>query len=420
MPSRISPTLCARCKGSRRLCGRPRCPIVARLASHYEFKVKYRKTELFGASPPSVFVGEYGYPTVKLGPLVPPFTDDEKASLLERPNLWYGMKLEDIIKMRCSLIRSNFTLHVRKADRTDLKLLELTRELALSSKPVDSEVLFEKPPRPRLSFDGIIAPIGPSGRLRDFKLAENPYVPRKVDSLADDFDVKAFIAVKELYRSGFDVYYINRLLSLGMLGRRGDRRLVPTRWSITATDSMVGDYLLEKVRDFEEVSEILLYTSSYLDNHYYVLLLPGSYAFEMIEIWLPRSVWVKEAKPFIGENFELTDGKWQKADVDGGYKAMRLAALEHLYRIKRQAMVFSIREIGPGYYAPVGVWQVRESMRKAFESKPKKFDDIKDALEELKRKVRTPFKMWYKKAQLPKIFMFQKRITNYVTKLPRG
>ncbi|MEM0294989.1 MAG: hypothetical protein QW221_02400 [Candidatus Korarchaeum sp.] len=66
--------------------------------------------------------------------------------------------------------------------------------------------------------------------------------------------------------------------------------------------------------------------------------------------------------------------------MDGGHYAMRLAVLEKLFNMRRQAAVISLRRIGPEYYAPVGVWQVREGMRKALRSEPLKFPDLADAL----------------------------------------
>ncbi len=414
MPAKINPHLCAQCKGARRLCGRAKCPIIERLAAQLGVTEKITGTQLFGASPPSVLVGEHGYPKVRLGPLVPPVEDKKLAAYYDNPEQWYGKSIEEIIKLRSSLVRANFTVGVKEARRAS-KLLERTQELALSSIPVDTEVHFARPVKPRLLFDGVISPVGPSGVVKNLTVVENPVVPRRVDALVGDYDAPAVVAVRELYEAGVSQHYITRLLTVGLLGRKIDRRLVPTRWGITAVDSMIGDYFLEKVRDFPELGEILLYSNSYLDNHYHVLLLPGSYAFEMVEIWLPRSVWVKEgAKSYIVENFELYDGKWQRADVDGGYKAMRLVAIEFLHKIKRQAMVFAIREIGPRYYAPLGVWNVREGMRHAFEKEPTRFSSIEEAVAELARRIKTPFNQWWKRAYLPKMFKMQRRLVEFM------
>ena len=56
-----------------------------------------------GSSPPSVFVGAYGYPKVQVGPMVPPIHGD--TSVLDTPELWLGKSLEDIVNYRLSLVR---------------------------------------------------------------------------------------------------------------------------------------------------------------------------------------------------------------------------------------------------------------------------------------------------------------------------
>jgi len=414
MPSKKSSHLCAQCKGSRRLCGRPRCPILERLQTQLALEKEIQGNDLFGASPPSILVGEFNYPRIRIGPMIPPTIDDKLAQLHDNPPEWYGRTIEEIIRLRSRLIRSNFSVNVKEASQRSCKLLELTQELALSSNPVDTEIQFYKPPHLKLSFDGVIPPVGPTGNLKRLHLAENPMVPKKVDQIIYDGDVKAYVAINELFNAGISNYYITRLLTTGLLGQRKERRLVPTRWGITAVDSILGNSLLEKVKDNPEISEILLYSNSYLDNHYFILYLPGSYAFEMIEIWLPRSVWVEDAKSYVTENYELYDGKWKRELVDGGYKAMRMVVIEHLHKIRRQAMAFTIREVGPNYYVPLGVWNVREGMKHAFDKNPVRFNDVDEALRFIESKVKTSFKDWYGKAQLPKLYKFQKKISQYI------
>ncbi|MEM1929952.1 MAG: hypothetical protein QXH81_08300, partial [Thermofilaceae archaeon] len=221
------------------------------------------------------------------------------------------------------------------------------------------------------------------------RIVGNPAVPRKVDQLVEDYGVKAREAVAELYRAGFDNYYLTRLLSLGLLGQLPARRIVPTRWAITAVDKMLGDLLLREVKRMPEYPNLVLHCSEYIGNRYAIVLAPGSWSFEMIEIWLPRSVWVKAGEPYIAVNYELHDGRARVPEVDGGYHAIRLPVLEHLHRVGRQATVVAIREVTPAYYAPVGSWQIRESVRAALSSPPVKLDSVEHALSELARRLET-------------------------------
>jgi hypothetical protein len=55
-------------------------------------------------------------------------------------------------------------------------------------------------------------------------------------------------------------------------------------------------------------------------------------------------------------------------ETAGAYYASRLGVLEHLESIGRQAKCLVLREVSDDYWAPVGVWQIRESVRNAFDT----------------------------------------------------
>lgn len=404
--------LCAECKGARRLCGRPRCPILARLEISHSISRHLNSTTLFGASPPSVLVGEWNYPEVFIGPNIPP-VGTERAGQFEDPTGWWGTQsLDDIIRLRSSMIFSRFKTPVKSAHK-DNPLLQKTQELALSVAPIDAEATFFKPPRVGLTFDGVTKPVGPTAPVKSLTLAGNPVVPRPVDRLVYDTDAHSMTAMRELYTSGISVYDIQRLLSVGLLGMKFQRRLVPTRWSITATDSTVSRQLLEKVKEFPEISEFRLHRSEYLDNHYQVILLPGAWSMEMVEIWLPRSVWVQSDDAHVTVVWEKYDGK--VSAMDGGYYAIRLPVVEHLLNIKRQATAIAFREVGAGYYAPVGNWQIRESVKQALTSKPLLFNDLSSVLNEVFSQLSTPSSRVWKESKLLKDYRFQKKITQFLT-----
>jgi len=388
VPSGVDPALCAKCKGVDRLCGRPVCPILRRLIESYRAASRLARSDLQTATPPSALVGERGYPSVRVGPIAAPEPGEAARNYEDYRGWWGRLTLEDIIALRASTVFSSFTVRVREA-ASGSRLLEATREAALSVKPVDAEFRFEKPPTPRPAFDGVLAPMGLSGVLRELRVVSNPVVPRRVDQLVGDGDVRAAEAVAELYAAGLDNYYLARLLSLGMLGVRYRRRLVPTRWAITAVDKMLGDLLLREVRRMPEYPHLSLHYSEYIGNRYAIVLAPGPWSFEMIEIWLPRSVWVRSGEPYIAVNFELRDGRARRPGVDGGYHAMRLPVLEHLRRVGRQATVVAVREVTPAYYAPVGSWQIRESVRAALSSQGVRLDDAAHLLRELSRRLET-------------------------------
>ena len=48
------------------------------------------------------------------------------------------------------------------------------------------------------------------------------------------------------------------------------------------------------------------------------------------------------------------------------------------------------RDIGPGYWAPVGVWLIRETVREALKGKGRKFDSMNEAVRFISSRVSSP------------------------------
>ncbi|HOK57875.1 MAG TPA: Nre family DNA repair protein [Methanothrix sp.] len=368
---------CITCKG-RGLCGRPVCPLLIKLE---ELAALPRiGNRLSGESPPEVFVGRHGYPVVRAGPLVPVGASPEQPAL----------DIFRIISLRTRMVRSELEIHVDDAKNPG-RLLESAQHIAMSSRPVETEVSFVRPPEGRMLFDGVLSPMGPGGRIEDMDITGNPSVPRKVDRIVGDTDVKAASAVYELYSSSISVDHISRLLSIGLLGR--DRRLVPTRWAITASDDIIGNALRSRVIDMPEMVGYELYSGGILGNHFEIILMPGAYSFELIEIWHPGSAWSPE-RLWIGSDSEGITGRRSYSPLAGGYYAARLPVLEHLLRIKRQAGVLALREITEEYWAPLGVWVVRDAARAALSSRPMRFESLDEAIRSAESRMRTKSSEW--------------------------
>ena len=112
-------------------------------ANWHEYLSKYgnlfSSDQIQGSSPPSVFVGSYGYPKVGVGPMLPPVFGD--TSILDIPEKWLGKSLEEIVNFRLNLVRgiSKFSVN-----QTEGRMIENLQEVAMSSGPIDSEIKFVK------------------------------------------------------------------------------------------------------------------------------------------------------------------------------------------------------------------------------------------------------------------------------------
>lgn len=340
----------------------------------------------FGPSPPNVFVGEYGYPSVRAGPLV---GLDERV--LDAPTDLYGLNYPELLRHRALLARGFTVQHVKRT-------AEEAFWLAAAQKPLDVELQFKKTPRFSLSFSNHVQPMGPSGFLERMRLAENPNIPKKVDALIRE-ELKVKDALPELLPR-FDYHYVQKLLSAGVLGK--NRKLVPTKWSITATDDMIAKKWLEQIRGFPETDQYRIYSNTYLYNHFEILLLPGSWEFEQFESF--------ENQANIAHEYEAFEGRTKYAESEGGgYYAGRFGVAEALFKMKRQARAIVFREVSPKYVVPVGVWQVREAVRNAFTQQPFKTSNFKEAVDELRRRLKQPWTQYLKKSRI----LGQKKLIEY-------
>ncbi len=221
--------------------------------------------------------------------------------------------------------------------------------------------------------------------LKAAKIVSNVKVDRKLDKVIND-DIKATEAMKTLYKNNFSEYVLSKILSIGVLGLKKNRKLVPTRWSITATDDALGKQLLEKVKKNKWIENYELFYGSFLGNHYIIMLFPSSWSYELVELYLPGSSWNQSNRIRASTDFEQYSGRKEYAYATaGGYYASRLPIIEYLDKINRQAGVFVMRLETPSYWAALGVWVVRESVRKALANKKLDFRSMEEMIESSKK-----------------------------------
>ena len=366
--------------------------------------------QIAGSSPPGVFVGRIGYPKVSIGPMVPPEYGD--TSILDTPEFWLGRPLETIVDYRYSLVRGNTRANIEDAVNPGRTLQQL-QELSMAAKPVDSELRLSKAPRKVLTLSEDSQPFGPSAPMERFKTS-NVSVERKIEKPYYDRDLKAAEAIFSLYKDGIMVTRIQRALSIGMFGEGARRRLVPTRWSITAVDSTISASLIERVKGFQTIDEYRVYSYSVYDNQYVAILLPEPWRFEWIEAWFPNTTWNQFTKePYIIGDYEEYFGRRTYARVGGCYYSTRLAVAEALEEERRQASAIVLRETYPGYIMPLGVWNVRESIRELMRQRPSKFDSFGPALAAALAKMRIQSKKWKASSVLISRELTQAKITSF-------
>jgi DNA repair protein NreA len=406
-------SLCVLCKGSRNLCGKTRCPIMVKVNYYLKSVPLMASEDIDGVSPPSVFIGRVGYPYVYAGPLVPPVHED--TAIFDQPESWFGKSIDEIVGFRSLLVRGKHRVNVTDFASAG-KIMDQTRELALAETSVDIELNLTKKPRGSIFMDDDVQPFGPSAPIRDLHVGNNRF-NQHIEKAYYDMDLRAQPAVLELYSRGVAVSNIQKAFSVGAFGVEKKRRLVPTRWSITAVDDMIGKDLMAQVKTFPEINEFRVYESTYLDNVFEILMIPAKWSYESMEAWYPGTVWNPNGTSVaIYSDAEENQGRTTYAAIGGCYYSARLAVCEQLLKERRQATVVVLREARPGYIMPIGVWQVRENVRNAMRQPPSKFNTLNESLRHISGKFEIPLQQWIIQGKLLRKALFQKRLTDYFSR----
>jgi len=405
------PTMCLRCRSAQLLCGKPICPILLKYQAFERTLPMVGGTALDGSSPPGLFVGRFGWPSVSVGPLLSP--EHGETELYDTPEEWVGRSVAEVVGFRTGLVRGTQRLRVTDAERP-IPLLEDLQLLGIAAGSVESEATFRRPPRGHLALSDATPPFGPTAPIERMTLDVRRVDPH-LDRLTSDTDANARVAVGELYARGVRVSRIQRAFSIGTLGRRGRRRLVPTRWSITAVDDLLSKANLARIRTLPELSEILVHAYTALDNRWLIVLLPGAYRYESIEAWYPNTLWNPSSAEIvmIGDH-EGHDGRTTYASIGGCYYAARLATSEALLAAGRQAGVVVLREVHPGEILPLGVWNVREHVRVAMRQPPERYATLRGLAERVRTAFAIPVERWLRTSAVLHEARTQRRLDDWL------
>jgi len=342
-----------------------------------------------GSSPPSVFVGSYGYPKVAVGPMLPPIHGN--TMILDMPELWLGKSLEEIVNYRLSLVRG---IQQVKISDPQGKYIENLQEVAMATKPIDSDIDFLKMITHTTSIDSESAPFGPIGEIKNAKFS-NSSSDKNIQRTYYDKDLLAQDAVLQLYNNGIEISRIQKCFSIGMFGR--NRKLVPTRWSITATDDIISKSLVSEIIELDIIDSYKVFTYNHLGNFFSVVLFPSRWMFEMQEAWYDL-----QGRIGFGSDFEDARGLDHYPATAGAHFASRLGVAEYLFKNKVQAGAMVLREIRPEYAVPLGVWQVREGIRMAMKQNPNIVPSFEEGLDFACKSLSIDKKEWLAKSNLQK------------------
>lgn len=357
--------------------------------------------DLDGSTPPSVFIGRWSYPKVYAGPMMVAETGD--TSIMDSPESWIGENKtqEDIINYRLNLVRGKQLI---KIDDLENPYIEKLQDISLSSKSTDSEATFGKRPVGS-SFNEDSTPHGPSAIIEKFDI-ESVRWDKQLEKTFYDTDLKATEAVMNLHDKDVPFSMMQKAFSVGAIGTGKRRKLVPTRWSITACDSSIANTLLKEVRHYPILDTTRVYEFNSLKNYYAIILLPMEWQYE----WMEAFIQILGKEEMIFSDYETNTDKKEYSSVGGCYYTCKMAVLDALAKQKKQAGVIVLREAYSGY-VPLGVFNVRENVKYAMEQPYKEFEGLKESLNYVGTKLKIPINKYVKTSDLLKELLQSKQTT---------
>lgn len=357
--------------------------------------------DLEGSTPPSVFIGRWSYPKVYAGPMMVGETGD--TSIMDSPESWIGehKTQEDIINYRMNLVRGKQLIKI-----TDLEnpFVEKLQDISLASKSIDSEATFGKHPRGALLTEDSM-PHGPSAVIEKFDIDAVRW-DKQLEKTFYDTDLTAREAVLNLHNKDVPFTAMQKAFSVGAIGTKYKRKLVPTRWSITACDSTLADLFLKEVRKFDILDTYRVYEFGSLNNYYIIILTPTEWQYE----WYEAFIQLIGKEELIFSDYETNTDKKEYSSVGGCYYTSKMAVLDALVKEKKQAGLIVLREAYEGY-VPLGVFNVRENMKSAMSNPYKEFETLKDALKYAGTKLKIPISKYVKQGTLLNELLHTKQTT---------
>lgn len=327
-----------------------------------------KEIEGIGSAP---IVGEKNYPLLKIHNVS---TEDKNNSFFKSGNI-VKQEYTEIFKTKAkNILGSTQESHIRK---TTQRINEEIIDIYKSKKEIEFNSTFQN----ELKFDKILTNkvsgiMGSKNELESLEATQNTQTSKQIEKYSEG-DTKAREAIINLYKQGKNEHQIIHLLALGVFGIQINKKLVPSRWAITAYDQTIEKHLHKEIIKYNSINKFEVYYYKNKSDTHVNILLPDSYHGEHFEDW------EGQIKPdYFNNNNKLSTSEPNNA---GGYFATKIALHEHLQKRKKQAAAIMIRVIR-NYDVPLGVVFVRECVRESFKNKIFETTDFKELQEFVKRK----------------------------------
>jgi hypothetical protein len=341
-----------------------------------------RSTTVF--SPPGVTLSTTRYPILLAGVLASP-QPSEYLSIYDHSESWGGLERDTILNMRRNLYRLVLPVDAREMQPSNV--VELLQTMALAVSPVALEVEAPSlPPRTLQSVSGLL-PCGPAVRVRDLSILSEPEIS-KVAERVTQRDVPASEAIWKLIDYDYSIDQVARIMSVGLLGRLGNRRLVPLNGAYKAViDAFINKTIMDLTdRPIIETSRI--HVSTLFGDTFTVLIRPGEARVDYLR--LDKSEWDSVQ----GTSFESSQLVSSDPKTSIYADHARFASYHRLAQDRSRAHVTVFHLSRNRRNNLLGPWLARAGVQDALQQSPVMLDNIENALRVLDSILSPGLQIW--------------------------
>jgi hypothetical protein len=355
-----------------------------------------KEIEGFGSAP---IVGEKNYPFLQIHNS----SNEDKSNNFMNSGEIVKQGYKDIFHIKAkNILGSTQNTHIRHTtDRINNEIIDIYK----SKKAIEFNSTFEK----ELKFDKVLTNkiagiMGSKNELEQLQATENTTTSKQIEKYSTN-DAKAKEACIKLYEQGKNEQQIIHLLALGVFGVNINKKLVPSKWAITAYDKMIEEHLHKQILKYKPINQYEVYYYQNKSDTHVNILLPDHYTGTHTEDW--ANSYSDEWNGFNTDSFNNVNKlPTPEALNAGGYYATKIALNEHLQNRKKQASAIMIRRIRD-YDVPLGVVFVRECVRESFKNQVFKTSSF----EELNEFIKTKYPDHHKHFLNSKVLSEQKKQT---------
>ena len=367
-----------------------------------EYKSNLKPTKEISGFAAFSIVGSKNYPNLKVHSI----SNEDVIGEYKKTSEIVKKNYDEIFKTKAkNIFGSTQEFHIKKQNeklREDLVDIYKAKNSPKFSSKFENYLHFNK-----IIINKTAGIIGSKNELKSIDATSNIQTSKQIEDFSKK-DTKSREAIISLYKKGISEHQIINLLSLGNFGINFNKKLVPTKWAISAYDQTIEKHLYKDIINYKELSKFEVYTYKDKGNEFVLILHPSYFLGEVIESFVNNGKYIIE-HDYISQNNTI---KNQTPQTAGGFWATKIGIHEHLTKRKRQAAYTSIRIID-GYEVPLGVVFVRECVRESFSNLIFRSCDEDEVNKFLKSNFPNHYILYKEKSQVPKEIKKQTKLDNF-------